>query len=68
MAQGWIARVKFALQQETPACLSRAPPSATATADVKVVVAESMRPGSRVVISWNSQPLPSGSWNDANER
>src|SRR5262245_34668637 len=37
-------------------------------ADAKVVVAESMRPGSRVVISWNSQPLPSGSWNEANER
>src|SRR5262249_19296683 len=37
-------------------------------ADAKVVVAESMRPGSRVVSSWNSQPLPSGSWNEANER
>src|SRR5438128_6816982 len=36
--------------------------------DAKVVVAESMRPGSRVVSSWNSQPLPSGSWNEANER
>jgi len=37
-------------------------------ADAKVVVAGSMRPGSRVVISWNSQPLPSGSWNEADER
>src|SRR5580765_600596 len=37
-------------------------------ADAKVVAVESMRPASRVVISWNSQPLPSGSWNEANER
>src|SRR5207237_9820620 len=36
--------------------------------DAKVVVAGSMRPGSRVVISWNSQPLPSGSRNEANDR
>ncbi len=36
--------------------------------DAKVVAAESMRPGSRVVSSWNSQPLPSGSRNEANER
>ena len=34
-------------------------------ADAKVVVAESMRPGSRVVTSWNNQPLPSGSRNEA---
>jgi hypothetical protein len=26
------------------------------------------RPGSRVLISWSSQPLPSGSLNEANER
>src|SRR5437667_11633109 len=37
-------------------------------ADANVVVAGSMRPGSRVVISWNSQPLPSGSRNEANDR
>ena len=37
-------------------------------ADAKVVVAGSMRPGNRVVISWNSQPLPSGSRNEANDR
>src|SRR6185503_15071497 len=37
-------------------------------ADAKVVAVESMRPASRVVISWNSQPLPSGSWNEANDR
>src|SRR5580692_10723534 len=37
-------------------------------ADAKVVVAGSTRPASRVVISWNSQPLPSGSLNEANER
>src|SRR6185436_3508105 len=36
--------------------------------DAKLVVVESMRPASRVVISWNSQQLPSGSWNEANER
>ena len=33
-----------------------------------IVAAESMRPGRRVVSSWNSQPLPSGSLNEANER
>jgi hypothetical protein len=26
------------------------------------------RPGNRAVTSWNSQPLPSGSLNEANER
>ena len=31
------------------------------------VAAGSMRPGSRVVISCSSQPLPSGSWNEAKE-
>ena len=41
---------------------------ARSLADAKVVVAASMRPGSRVVISWSSQPLPSGSRNEANER
>ena len=35
--------------------------------DAKVVVAESMRPGNCVVISWNNQPLPSGSRKDAEE-
>src|SRR5678816_1599497 len=35
--------------------------AARSFADAKVVTPESMRPGSRVVTSWNSQPLPSGS-------
>jgi hypothetical protein len=34
---------------------------ARSRADAKLVVAESMRPGNRAVISWRSQPLPSGS-------
>jgi hypothetical protein len=37
-------------------------------ADAKVVAVSSMRPGSRVVISWNSQPFPSESLKEANER
>ena len=32
-----------------------------------VVAVESMRPGNRVVISWSTQPLPSGSLNPAYE-
>ena len=36
-------------------------------ADAKVVVAESMRPGSRVVTSWNNHPLPSRSANETYE-
>ena len=32
------------------------------------VQAASPRPGSRVLISWSSQPLPSGSLNEAHER
>ena len=35
---------------------------------VIVVVAGSIRPSSRFVTSWNSQPLPSGSRNEANDR
>jgi hypothetical protein len=35
--------------------------------DAKLVVPESMRPASRVVTSWRSQPLSSGSLNDAKE-
>jgi hypothetical protein len=42
--------------------------SARSFADAKLVTPESMRPASRVVISWNSHPLPSGSRNEANER
>jgi hypothetical protein len=38
-----------------------------AAAEVNVVVPTSIRPGSRSVISWKSQVLPSGSLNDANE-
>ena len=41
--------------------------AARSFADVKLVAPESIRPASRVVISWNSQPLPSGSRNEANE-
>ena len=36
-------------------------------ADAKDVAAGSTLPGSRVVTSWNSQPLPSGSLNDTND-
>jgi len=41
---------------------------ARSLAEPNDVAAASMRPGSRVVISWNSQWLPSGSRNEANER
>ena len=44
----------------------RSAPARSAT-DAKVV-SVSMRPGARVVTSCSSQPLPSGSWNDAKER
>jgi len=37
------------------------------SAEANVVSFESIRPGSRVVSSWSSQRLPSGSPNDANE-
>ena len=40
---------------------------ARSAAEANVVVAGSTRPGSRVVISCSSQPLPSGSLNVANE-
>src|SRR6266480_2988015 len=36
--------------------------------ELKVVAAESIRPGRRVVISWSSQRFPSGSSNEANEK
>src|SRR5262249_25095129 len=42
--------------------------AARSFADANVVSAASMRPGRRPVISWSSQPLPSGSRNEANER
>ncbi len=35
--------------------------------EVNVVASASTRPGKRTVTSWNSQPLPSGSVNEANE-
>ena len=41
---------------------------ARSLAELNVVAAESIRPGSRVVISWSSQRLPSGSSNEANEK
>src|SRR5215471_14199197 len=40
---------------------------ARSLAEPNDVAAGSTRPGSRVVTSWNSQPLPSGSLNDTNE-
>ena len=40
---------------------------ARSAADANAVSAASIRPGSRVVISCSSQPLPSGSLNVANE-
>jgi len=41
--------------------------SARSLAEPNDVAAASTRPGSRVVISWNSQLLPSGSLNETNE-
>ena len=41
--------------------------AARSLADTKLVVVGSIRPGSRVVTSWNSQALPSGSLIVANE-
>src|ERR1700689_1503754 len=41
--------------------------SARSLAEVNEVAAASTRPGRRVVISWTSQLLPSGSLNEANE-
>ena len=40
---------------------------ARSLAEPNDVTAGSMRPGSRVVTSWNSQLLPSGSLNETNE-
>jgi len=44
--------------------------SALASSDeeLNVVSSASTRPGNRAVTSWSSQPLPSGSLNEANER
>ena len=56
-----------AVGQRPDAVLAR---RAAAHDDDVVVVARwhgSHRPGRRVVISWSSQPLPSGSLNEANE-
>ena len=41
---------------------------ARSLAELNEVAAESMRPGSRVVISCSSQPLPSGSLKEAKVR
>jgi hypothetical protein len=41
--------------------------SARSLADPNDVAAASTRPGSRLVTSWSSQPLPSGSLNEAKE-
>src|SRR5262249_40192666 len=49
-------------------CAADARRSAIASSDVEANAAPaSTRPGRRAVISWNSQPLPSGSLNEANE-
>ena len=40
---------------------------ASSVDEVNVVSSLSTRPGNRTVTSWNSQPLPSGSLNDAYE-
>ena len=51
-------------------CAAAARRSAIASSveEVNVVPCVSTRPGNRAVISWSSQPLPSASLNDANER
>ena len=51
-------------------CAAAARRSAIASSfeEVNVVPYVSTRPGNRAVISWSSQPLPSASLNDANER
>ena len=49
------------------AAAARRSADASSVDDVKVV-SPSTRPGNRAVISWSSQPLPSGSLNEANER
>jgi hypothetical protein len=41
---------------------------ASSVDEVNVVSSASTRPDNRTVTSCNSQPLPSGSLNDANER
>ena len=50
----------------TPAAARRSAAARSAD-EAKVAPLASMRPGRRAVISWNSQPLPSGSLNEANE-
>ena len=50
------------------ACSARRSALARSLTDANVVVAGSIRPSSRFVTSWNSQPLPSGSRNEANDR
>ena len=51
-------------------CASAARQSAAASSldEVNVVTFVSTRPGNRAVTSWSSQPLPSGSLNEAYER
>ena len=63
---GSAAPVRFSCRP----CAAAARRSALARslAEAKLVAARSIRPARRVVTSWNSQPLPSGSRNEANER
>src|SRR6266849_7135581 len=51
-------------------CAASARRSAPASSvdEVNIVSSASTRPGNRTVSSWSSQPLPSGSLNEANER
>jgi hypothetical protein len=49
------------------AAAARLSAAARSADEANAVSSASMRPGNRAVISWNSQPLPSGSLNEANE-
>src|SRR6267142_2217566 len=50
------------------AAAARRSAAASSVDEVNVVSSASTRPGNRAVTSWNSQPLPSGSLNEAKER
>src|SRR5712671_7437184 len=56
--------VRFSCSPCAAAARRRAP--ASSADEVNVVSLASTRPGNRAVTSWNSQPLPSGSLNEAN--
>src|SRR5512132_3388954 len=52
----------------SPCAASARRSAAASSVDEVNVVSASTRPGNRTVTSWSSQPLPSGSLNEANER